>query len=133
AALDVAVVRLRLEHAVGAGRRMMAGGRLFPGLGHGAFNLRHDRDVPGRYDVDRDELARLLDGEPAFRVAQVWDGLHRQLRTPAEMTDLPRALRERLDRDLPSSLVLRREAVSDRGTTVKWLWELTGGDRVETV
>jgi 23S rRNA (adenine2503-C2)-methyltransferase len=59
--------------------------------------------VPTRYDVDRDALARLLAGEPRYRIDQVWDGLYRQLATPGELTALRRPLRARLDADLPAA------------------------------
>ena len=86
-----------------------------------------------RYDVTREELATLLDGEPAFRVRQVWDGLHRRVVAPADMTDLPAALRDRLQVALPPALETARESVSDDGQTVKWLWRLSDGALVETV
>jgi len=50
-----------------------------------------------RYGVDRDGLAALLAGEPRYRVEQLWRGLYQQLVTPAEITALPRALRDELD------------------------------------
>jgi len=89
--------------------------------------------VVSRYDLSPDELAVVLDGEPRYRVNQVWEGLYAQLRSPAELTTLPKALRERLDRDLPSALRPVTESVSDSGDTVKFLWELDGGARIETV
>jgi 23S rRNA (adenine2503-C2)-methyltransferase len=89
--------------------------------------------VPSRYDVDRDELAALLDGEPRYRVDQVWSGLYEQRAEPAEMTSLPKALRARLEAALPTALEPVTESVSDDGDTVKWLWALDGGARVETV
>ena len=49
-----------------------------------------------RYDLGRDELAELLAGEPSYRASQVLDGLYRRLAEPDELTDLPKALRERL-------------------------------------
>ena len=49
------------------------------------------------------------------------------------MTNLPRSLRDRLDSELPPGLRLRTEAVSEGGQTVKWLWDLADGARVETV
>jgi 23S rRNA (adenine2503-C2)-methyltransferase len=87
----------------------------------------------GPYDLSRSQLAALLAGEPAFRARQVWDGLHRRALRPGEMTDLPAALRQRLDAALPSALsaVERREA--DGGSTVKWAWALRDGAVVETV
>ena len=52
--------------------------------------------MPAPYDVTRDELAVILEGEPAYRVRQVWDGLHLRVRRPEEMTELPAALRSAL-------------------------------------
>jgi 23S rRNA (adenine2503-C2)-methyltransferase len=89
--------------------------------------------MTSRYGVDREELATLLAGEPRYRLDQVWQGLYGQLATPSEMTNLPRALRDRLDAELPASLELITESVSDRGDTVKFLWGLDGGARIETV
>ena len=91
--------------------------------------------MPSRHDLDRAGLATLLEGEPPYRVDQLWDGLHRRALEPDELTDLPRALRARLAGDpaLAPALVLQAERVSDRGSTVKWLWRLDGGATVETV
>lgn len=85
------------------------------------------------YTPDRDELAALLDGEPRYRLDQVWSGLYTQLAAPVDITNVPKALRERLASALPTSLrqVVRR--VSDGGDTVKYLWELDDGSRIETV
>ena len=43
------------------------------------------------YAIDRAGLAELLDGEPGYRVDQVWNGLYRRLASVQEMTDLPAA------------------------------------------
>ena len=86
-----------------------------------------------RYDVDRGALAELLAGQPRYRVDQVWAGLHEQLAEPADMTNVPLALRRRLAEVLPDALTLTTEAVADGGDTVKWLWTLGDGSRVETV
>ena len=86
-----------------------------------------------RYDLDRAELADLLDGPPRYRVDQVGEGLYAQNREPAEITSLPAALRARLGEELPAALTPVTESVSDAGDTVKFLWELDGGARVETV
>ncbi|HEY6533596.1 MAG TPA: 23S rRNA (adenine(2503)-C(2))-methyltransferase RlmN [Acidimicrobiales bacterium] len=86
-----------------------------------------------RFDVSRDELAELLEGEPRYRVDQVWAGLYDQRVDPSEMTSLPKALRARLDEVLPSALRPTATSTSDDGETVKWLWDLDGGARVETV
>jgi len=88
-----------------------------------------------RYDLGREELADLLDGEPRYRVEQVWDGLYRQLVSPGELSSLPAKLRSRLEAEEALSPALGLVTVSraDRGSTVKWLWELADGARVETV
>jgi 23S rRNA (adenine2503-C2)-methyltransferase len=89
--------------------------------------------VPTRYQIDRDALGDLLAGEPRYRVDQVWDGLYGQLADPDEVTNLPKALRARLAADLPPALTEAARSVSDDGDTVKWLWALPDGARVETV
>jgi 23S rRNA (adenine2503-C2)-methyltransferase len=89
--------------------------------------------VPTRYDASRDDLAALLAGEPSFRVRQVWDGLHARLASPSEMTELPAAMRQRLEDDLPRALTVVTQSVGDGGDTTKWLWSLAGGALVETV
>jgi 23S rRNA (adenine2503-C2)-methyltransferase len=91
--------------------------------------------VPSRYDLDRAALAALLEGEPRYRVDQLWDGLYRRVLDPDELTELPRTLRSRLADEpaLAPALTLEAERTSDRGTTAKWLWRLDGGARVETV
>ena len=89
--------------------------------------------APTRYDVSRDELAALLDGTPRYRVDQVWAGLYEQFTEPDEWTNLPKTLRAELAERLPAALTPVTESVSRNGDTVKFLWELDGGSRVETV
>jgi 23S rRNA (adenine2503-C2)-methyltransferase len=89
--------------------------------------------VPTLYDLDRDAFADRLAGEPRYRVDQVWDGLHRQLAAPAELTTLPKALRARLATELPTALTPVAESGADGGETVKWLFRLPDGAQVETV
>src|SRR5947208_2418932 len=88
--------------------------------------------MASRFDLSAAELAALLPGEPAYRARQLWDALH-QSREPADMTELPAALRRRLVTELPPGLELRAESVSEGGATVKWLWGLADGAAVETV
>lgn len=94
-----------------------------------------DTPRPGitRYDPTRDALAELLDGEPRYRLDQVWTGLYEQLASPEDLTTLPKALRARLADALPLALEPVTESVSDDGQTVKWLWSLADGARIETV
>jgi 23S rRNA (adenine2503-C2)-methyltransferase len=88
---------------------------------------------PTRYDVDRSALAARLDGEPAYRVEQVWRGLYEQLAEPADLTNVPKTLRARLDDELPAALSAAAESVDTTGETVKWLWRLSDGAHIETV
>ncbi len=85
------------------------------------------------YEIDRDGLADLMVGEPAYRTKQVWDGLYERALLPSEMTDLPKPLRASLEDRLSPSLVESRRQEADRGSTVKWLWELHDGASIETV
>jgi 23S rRNA (adenine2503-C2)-methyltransferase len=89
--------------------------------------------VPAPYDLTRDELAGLLAGEPAYRVRQVWDGLHLRVQRPDEMTELPTAMRAALCDALSPALAEVACRTADGGDTTKWLWELAGGAQIETV
>ena len=85
------------------------------------------------YSPTRDELATLLEGEPRYRLDQLWSGLYTQLAAPADISNVPKALRERLATQLPTSLTQVVRKVSDDGDTIKYLWELHDGSRIETV
>ncbi len=55
--------------------------------------------------------------EPRYRAGQVWGWLARGVESYGEMTNLPRALREQLERTLPfSTLTVEREARARDGT-----------------
>jgi 23S rRNA (adenine2503-C2)-methyltransferase len=85
--------------------------------------------------VDRALLKSTLAGagEPAYRGGQVWEWVARGARSYAEMTNLPAALRERLEAAVPlSTLTVRDEARSDDGT-VKALFGTADGRPLEAV
>ena len=86
-----------------------------------------------RFDPSREELALLLEGEPRYRLDQLWTGLHERGDEIDDLTNLPKALRARLDAELPLALSPEAESVSDDGETVKWLWRLHDGHHIETV
>ncbi len=88
-----------------------------------------------RYDLDRATLAKLLEGEPTYRVDQVWHGLHTALAEPQDMTALPKALRAKLVElpEMRNALDPVDEQASEGGKTVKWVFHLEGGHRIETV
>jgi 23S rRNA (adenine2503-C2)-methyltransferase len=86
-------------------------------------------------DVDeRREAVRALD-EPAYRADQLSRHYFgRAVSDPAEMSDLPLELRERLGAALfPSLLTDVRTQECDRGATRKTLWRLHDGALVESV
>jgi len=89
--------------------------------------------MPAPYDLSRQELDVLVEGEPAFRSRQVWDGLHARVLRPEEMSDLPAPLRATLARALPPALSEISQRSADDGQTTKWLWSLHDGAQVETV
>jgi 23S rRNA (adenine2503-C2)-methyltransferase len=88
-----------------------------------------------RYDLTRDDLSTLLPDEPAYRATQIHEGLFRRLAEPDELTELPRALRDRLGSDpaFAPALDVATEQVADQGRTRKWLFRLSGGAAIETV
>ncbi len=89
--------------------------------------------MPAPYELSRADLNDLLEGEPAFRARQVWDGLHLRVQRPEEMTELPAPLRARLAAALPPVLHEAARQTADGGDTIKWLWQLADGSRVESV
>jgi 23S rRNA (adenine2503-C2)-methyltransferase len=85
--------------------------------------------------MDRELLASTLAeaGEPAYRTKQVWEWVARGARSYEVMTNLPAALRERLEAAVPlSTLSVAAEAKSDDGT-VKTLFHTADGRPIEAV
>ena len=73
------------------------------------------------------------EGEPSYRSQQVWEWAARGASGYAEMSNVPAALRERLEARVPySTLELTREAHSEDGT-VKALFATDDGRAVEAV
>ena len=73
-------------------------------------------------------------GEPAFRAKQVYQWLHRGVRSFDEMTNLSKPLREKLKQDClftPPEVVCKQTSKVDG--TIKYLWELNDGNCIETV
>ncbi|MGA2295261.1 MAG: 23S rRNA (adenine(2503)-C(2))-methyltransferase RlmN [Acidimicrobiales bacterium] len=85
------------------------------------------------YEYTKEELADLLDGEPGYRVQQVWHGLWDEAQPFAEITTIPKALRARLAERFEPSLHVANDVQSDRGMTRKWVFRLHDGATIETV
>ena len=86
-----------------------------------------------RYDISRSQLAELLEGEPKYRLDQIWHGIHGQFREPEDLTNVPKELRSAIRDLLPAALTPIRNISSDGETTVKQLWQLHDGHLVESV
>ena len=73
-------------------------------------------------------------GEPAFRAKQVFRWLYRGVTSFEEMTDLSKALRQRLaETALLTPPQVARKQVSREDGTIKYLWRLPDGNCVESV
>ena len=87
-------------------------------------------------NCNQQELADILKelGQPAFRAKQVYKWLHSGVRSYEEMTNLPKKLRDDLAQKYPicpPTAVRKQESKKDG--TVKYLWQLSDGNCVETV
>ena len=73
-------------------------------------------------------------GQPAFRAKQVYTWLHKGVRSYEEMTNLPKQLRDALTERYPilAPKVVRKQE-SKKDGTIKYLWQLSDGNCVETV
>ena len=83
-----------------------------------------------------EELAALLkeQGEPAFRAKQIFHWLYRGVTSFDEMSDLSKALRQKLAEQCFLTVPkVARKQVSKLDGTIKYLWELSDGNCIETV
>lgn len=85
------------------------------------------------WDLDRDGLGELLADQPKYRIDQLWKGMHEQGLAPSEISTLPKALRQEFAETLAPALTPAARQETADGMTVKRLWELPGGARVESV
>ena len=86
------------------------------------------------YDPTREEISAILEGEPSYRLNQLWSGLYTHFKKPADISNLPAALRTKIDAELPESLIEVQRSTSEDGDTVKFLWHLVEGNHpIETV
>jgi len=87
-------------------------------------------------NLTQPELANILKelGQPAFRAKQVFAWLHKGVRSYDEMTNLPKSLRDQLSENYPINApkVVRKQE-SKKDGTIKYLWQLSDGNCVETV
>ena len=73
-------------------------------------------------------------GEPAFRGRQVFTWLHKGVSSFDEMSNLSKALREKLKEQCILTVPrVAKKQVSARDGTIKYLWEMADGNCVESV
>ena len=73
-------------------------------------------------------------GESAFRGKQVFSWLHKGVTSFEEMSNLSKALREKLDNAYYITVpTVERKQVSKQDGTIKYLWKLADGNCIETV
>ncbi|MCC6743042.1 MAG: 23S rRNA (adenine(2503)-C(2))-methyltransferase RlmN [Acidobacteria bacterium] len=84
----------------------------------------------------RDEIVALAVelGEPPFRGRQLHDAVYRRrVLDPAAMTDLPKALREKLAADFPVTETAIRTVFRSQDGTRRYLLSLADGETIESV
>jgi 23S rRNA (adenine2503-C2)-methyltransferase len=89
--------------------------------------------VPSIYELDHDELAARLIGEPRYRVEQLWRGLWSEGLELDAITTVPKSLRAKLGMEFPAGLEVVNDVASDHGATRKWVFRLANGATIETV
>ena len=73
-------------------------------------------------------------GQPSFRGKQVFTWLHKGVTSFDEMTNLPKDLRDKLKSEYVLSVPkVARKQVSKQDGTIKYLWELSDGNCIESV
>lgn len=86
--------------------------------------------------MDLDQMSALFKemGEPAFRAKQVFTWLHKGVTSFDEMTNLSKGLREKLSQTcfLTPPQVIQKQS-SQLDSTIKYLWQLSDGNCIETV
>ena len=89
--------------------------------------------MPSVYENTKEELAGILEGEPRYRIDQIWHGLWTEGQEVGEITTIPKTLRAKLASEFPSSLEVANDVESDNGATRKWVFRLADGSTIETV
>lgn len=89
--------------------------------------------MPSIYQYSKEELTSLLEGEPSYRLEQLWRGLWVGALSIPEITTIPKSLRAALVEQFPDSLRVVNDVESDHGATRKWVFALEDGETIETV
>ncbi len=89
--------------------------------------------MPSVYELESADLAAHLVDQPRYRVEQVWHGVWDEGLAFADITTVPKVLRQRLAQEFPPTLEVANEVASDLGATRKWVFRLHDGATIETV
>jgi 23S rRNA (adenine2503-C2)-methyltransferase len=95
-----------------------------------------ERMKPFIYDYTLDEFKDWMKeaGEPAFRADQLFDWLYvKRVRSFADMTNLPKALRAKLEASFAFVTLSEITRLTSQDGTVKYLFGLHDGHAIETV
>lgn len=86
-------------------------------------------------DLTYEELENLIksEGEPAFRTKQVYSWLYKGVTSVEEMTNVPRSLAAKLEGKTMVSVPKIRAKYLSKDGTVKYVWELSDGELIESV
>ena len=87
--------------------------------------------MPSLFDLDRAAAESVLGAR--YRADQLFEGLFDKALPVTDITSLPARLRMELADEFPLSLKELTVTASDDATTRKWLYEVGGGYRIETV
>jgi 23S rRNA (adenine2503-C2)-methyltransferase len=93
-------------------------------------------DKPFIYDLSLEELQQWVkeQGEPAFRAGQIYDWLYvKRVSSFEEMTNLPKALRNKLDEQFRFVTLKEITRLTSKDGTVKFLFGLHDDHVIETV
>jgi 23S rRNA (adenine2503-C2)-methyltransferase len=100
--------------------------------------MNNENSKPGLiYDLEYGELLEFLlkSGQPKFRADQIWNGLYRKFwNDPDQFAGVPGDLRKTLNKEFRfSSLTTLKELSSNDHKTMKYLFSLPDGNKIETV
>ena len=91
------------------------------------------RDIKSMLPAELETVMREL-GQPRFRAGQIFKWLHSGVTDFAKMSNLPKDLRENLDKNFYiADVILKKRLESTLDDTVKYLYMLADGEYIESV
>lgn len=86
-------------------------------------------------DLTFEELENFIksEGQPAFRAKQIYSWLYKGVKSIEEMTNVPKSLAAKLQEKATVSAPKIRAKYLSKDGTVKYVWELSDGELIESV